>query len=176
MAVDDDILLEVREVRDPPQHDPRRVLFPSRPALSNGERAVLMQRRAHKSPVSDIHAGWATLGGNSFKVRERTGYQDGLDAAKIAKKLKDGAFNMSDLRTVASYSAALLADSHTRAPTATNKESRRTIQVALGDDDVGFAEETKSFVRTYGAQLEKDYEYFSSLLRNSGPLLGARQK
>lgn len=176
MAVDDDILLEVREVRDPPQHDPRRVLFPSRPALSNGERAVLMQRRAHKSPVSDIHAGWATLGGNSFKVRERTGYQDGLDAAKIAKKLKDGAFNMSDLRTVASYSAALLADSHTRAPTATNKESRRKIQVALGDDDVGFAEETKSFVRTYGAQLEKDYEYFSSLLRNSGPLLGARQK
>ena len=114
---DDDVLLEIREVRDPPVNSQHVDLYPRVAFSSNGARAVQLARQAQTSPTNDAYAGWAEIASHSFKVRHRTGFQEGMDAGRISKRLGDGRFDATDFVVAAKQSGAILAHTHARTPT-----------------------------------------------------------
>lgn len=172
-ALDDDRLLEVKEVLDPTR--PQRALHLSQRAFGgNGQRVVEAQRRLHRRPDCDPLLGWSAARPMQVRVRERTKYQKGIDVARIADRLAERRWTLDDVAALARISGRLLARSHALAPTLDGPPGLDAIAEALADDGPGFAAETTAFVLDYLPRLEADYAIFVALLAEEGPWLGYR--
>lgn len=170
-AMTDDVLLEIKRVYDPPPL-PGLTRLPSRPFADNGARVVAMQRALQTTVVDDPLLGSANVGAASYRVRDRSKFQRGVDLAKIAEKLEEGDFTAADLEVLASQAGHLLARSHARAPRQGGEPGLVAISAALADAPEGFVTETVEFVRDYAPVVQADYERFLDAIAADGPALG----
>ncbi len=169
---DDDRLLEVKETRDTPAI-PDLAAFPSRQFANNSQRAVYAQRTMQLDDQEDPLLGWAAIGAESFKVRERTKYQKGLGVDDFAKGLSKGDWQPADLVALARLTGALLARSHARAPRRDGGDALAAIAEQLHGREQDFVDETTRFADAYTDQVMRDFATFNDLLDSQGPLLGA---
>lgn len=170
--VEDDELLEIKEVLDPARI-PGLALLRHRDWESNGERVVAAQLRMQTAADNDELLGFARSGAISFRVRHRTKYQKGIDVARIADEIRDGEWNASDVRELAEHAGRLLANAHHLGggPGAPERRNASAILAAIGDGSA-FSDETLDFATSYRAVVIQDYQLFGELMLEHGDLLG----
>lgn len=169
--IGDDVLLEIKRVYDPPPL-PGFMRLPNRAFADNGARVVAMQRALQTTATGDPLLGSANVGAASYRVRDRSKFQRGVDLAKIAEKLDEGDFAAEDLEVLAGQAGRLLARSHARAPRQGGEPGLLAISAALVSEPEGFVAETVAFVRDYAPVLRGDYERFMTAIAADGPGLG----
>ena len=170
---DDDLLLELKETLDPPPLG-RLVTLGVRDHASNAERVVAHQRLLQARDDQDPWLGWARIGALSFRIRHRTKYQKGVDAARIAEEVAGNDYGLDAVLALATQSGQLLAASHTRAPLANGQDALSAISTAFGPNTDAFADETADFAQSYGDRTLTDYALFQDLLDEHGFDLGYR--
>lgn len=176
-GLDDDRLLEVKELPDPPQPVQRAHLSP-RMFHSNGERVIAAQRLLQadgQGAQRDGLLGWAELGSLSVRVRERTKYQKGIDVERIADKMGERKWEADDVAEFAHLAGRLLARGHALAPTLDGPPGLDAIAAVIARDRGEFVTETVDFVLGYHPQVEVDYDVFCALVEEEGPWLGYRR-
>lgn len=167
-APDDDVLLELKEVFDAAPF-PGLARLPSQGFGDDATRVVAQQRAMQTSRLNDPYLGFARVGARSFRVRDRTKFQRGLDLAKLAEELAEGDLAAGDLVVLAEESGRLLARSHARARKLDGAPALPALAAALAGDADGFADETADFVVAYAEVLVGDYQLFQDLLAEVGP-------
>lgn len=170
-AANDDVLLEIKEVFDAAPF-PGLTRLPSQAFGNDAARVVAMQRAMQTTRLDDPLLGCARVGDRSFRVRDRTKYQRGLDLVRIGEKLGEGELVGADLLVLADRSGRLLARSHARAPRRDGTPAAPAIAGAIGGDSAGFVAETVEFTVAYFEVLTGDYALFVELLEVVGPSLG----
>lgn len=161
-SADDDWLVEVKETVDGPR-------LPGPPAYataftSAGQRVVAAQLRTGARVDADDLLGWADLGPTSFRIRNRTGYQKGLDEAKLIDSLDDGAAGVAELTSFATVAGVLLARAHSRAATLDGDAAAPAIAAHLSSPAAidGFVAETAAFAVAYADRTIADWQTFST--------------
>lgn len=172
-ALEDDRILELKELPDPPRPDRRPHLAP-RGFTGNGARVAFAQRALHLTPDRDPLLGWAARGAFHARVRERTKYQKGIEVDRIAEKLADGDWDQGDVADFARLAGRLLARGHALAPTLDGHPGLGPIAAVIDRDRAGFVTETVDFVMGYHPQVEADFDVFCALVEEEGPWLGYR--
>ncbi|MBX3131554.1 MAG: DUF2252 family protein [Polyangiaceae bacterium] len=171
---DEAVLLEFKEVSDAAQL-PGLERFPDAPFASNAERVARQQRRLQGVVDADPWLGWATAGSQSFRVRERSGFQRNFAIVRMAEGLHDGELTATDVFEFSALAGRILARSHARAPTQSGSLAGPRIASALRGDVDGFAGETLSFVRRYTPVVLGDRERLRRLIDARGFRLGYRR-
>lgn len=172
-SLDDDVLLELKEINDPGSLPGLR-LYPGLSHRFNAERVVEHQRLLQETTQNDPYLGWAAVGPISFRVRHRTKYQKGVSVGRIVEKLEEGDLVTEDLATLAHTAGRLLARSHALAPTLTGEPGLGVIAQTLNKNPDALAPEIEDFVETYGPLTQADHSRLLSLIDNEGELLGYR--
>lgn len=167
---DDDVLLEAKEIRDPPSL-PGLPALPARQHANNAARVVDHARRLQLYPDDDPYLGWVSRGAFALRIRHRTKYQRGFDAARLADQWAAGDWTADDVVDFAESAGRLLARAHGRTPTLAGGAAVDTIRAAMGAD---FVEEAAQAAQQWGTTTLADYHSFLTLLDTQGPLLGAR--
>ncbi len=169
-SLDDDLLVEMKEVRDAiPLPGLARPL--DTPFDGNGQRVTSLERDLHAFPDADPWLGWADDGGQSFRVRERTGYQDGFEVARIAPRLVARDWTAGDLVEFAALAGHLLGRSHAGATKADGERGLSALARAIDDDDA-FVDDVVAFAEAYAPILEDDHRRLIALMTAHGPTLG----
>lgn len=174
-ALDDDRLLEIKEVLDPTRGP--TVHLRDRAFVGNGRRVVDAQRRLHARPDCDPLLGWSEASPLQVRVRERTKYQKGIDVERIADRLAEGRWTIDDVADLARVAGRLLARSHAGAETLDGVPGLMPIAEVLQAAEAAGADltaETATFVEQYLPRVEADYAAFVELLAEEGPWLGYR--
>jgi uncharacterized protein (DUF2252 family) len=167
-GADDDVLLEIKEVRDP-------ALLPTLPLLprdffeNNGQRGVWAQRLLHLRPDSDALLGWAGSSSQAFRVRQRTKYQKNVGVDRMAEKIAQQEWNTDVVFEFAKLMGRLLARTHFQSTTRTGNPAGPLIAASLSDE---FVDETVELTLQYGTQMRADYGSFRRMLDEIGPRLG----
>lgn len=172
-AIEDDRLLELKELPDPPS-PARPFAVNNRDFANNGQRVVFGQRTLQLSPLNDPLLGWATAGPMSVRIRERSKYQKGIDVERIADRLSDNRWTIDDVIDYARVTGRLLARAHSKAPTRSGKAGLSVIAPLITADPEGFVGETTRFVTGYVDVVVEDYARFNTLITEEGPWLGYR--
>ncbi|MCA9563120.1 MAG: DUF2252 family protein [Myxococcales bacterium] len=174
-GVEDDRLLELKEVRDPPLVTADWNV-PARRWTNNAERVVFMQRQLQETSANDPLLGWALSGSVSFRIRERTKYQKGLDVVRLAEKLEEGDWDSEDLIEVSFNLGRFLARAHGTTPDSDGRLGAPLIGASLGDltDPVNhpLVLETSEFAVEYADRIEADFALFARLREDWGATLG----
>jgi hypothetical protein len=162
-APDDDVLLEVKEIVDPPALGmiARR---PRKQYRVNAHRVVDNQRTLQVTETNDPLLGWAADGQHSFRVRTRTKYQKNVGVDRLGEDL-GAEWDEDDLVFHAEVSGRLLAATHRRGSPAAADAIAELV-------DSGFVDETTGFAVDYGRQLLDDHDRFNTLIAEEGALLG----
>lgn len=172
-SIEDDRLLEVKEIRDAPAVGPFLNVLPPRQFSNNAERGVVLQRLLQTTEENDPLLGWAAFDGLSFRVRERTKYQKGFGVDRLAEKLAEGEWSHRDVLGFAVVSGRLLARIHAGGETVDGEPSGPAIRSALATASrPAFVNEVERFVDYYGPIVARDAELFADILDEEGPLLG----
>jgi uncharacterized protein (DUF2252 family) len=167
----DDLLLELKRVYDGAVM-PGLSRLPGRPFADNGTRVVALQRELQPGSDCDPLLGHAELGGASFRVRDRSKFQRGLDLEKLAEKLADGDWTEDDIAVLADQAGRLLARAHAGARRQSGPIALPALAAAITRDPEGLVAETVAFVRDYAPIVEADYQRFLDVLAALGPSLG----
>jgi len=170
-ALEDDLLLEIKQVYDPAPL-PGVTRLPGRPFADNGARVVAQQRALQTTEQDDRLLGHASVGGASYRIRDRSKFQRGVDLAKIAEKLAEGDFDEEDLEVLADRAGHLLARCHAVARRQSGARGLSAIAAAVASDPAGLVEETVDFVGEYAPVLAADHDRFLAALAADGPSLG----
>lgn len=164
-ASDDDLLIEAKEVLDPPKI-PRFQPSVTPRQRSQAERVVVAQRALQASPENDAWLGWMGEGVESYRLRNRRKYQKGIKLSRIQKKLKKGSWDKGDLETFAELAARLLADAHTARPTLSGAPAAPAILASLPrDGEAAWIAATEA----YGQRILADYALFQTWLQSLQP-------
>ncbi|HVV85447.1 MAG TPA: DUF2252 family protein [Kofleriaceae bacterium] len=164
----DDVLVELKEATDPP---PLAASVP--PGLlvfaSAAERVVSGQRTLGARVDDDPYLGHGEVAPISYRVRERTGYQRGLDLADVAH-------DRSAAVALATTAGRLLASAHAFAPVPGDRGGARCIdriapRVRGRADEL--VDETRAFALAYADVVRADAARFAAALAERGPWLGA---
>jgi uncharacterized protein (DUF2252 family) len=170
VLLDDDVMLELKEVRDPPPLPGLRRPIDA-PYPSNGERIVQLARELQGFVDDDPLAGWADDGAQSFRVRERSGYQNGLDVADLAADLAAGDIVLADVELLAETIGRVLARSHFRARRARGTVAGVAIANAIDDADA-LVDDVAAFADGYGPVVLDDHQRLRELIAAHGADLG----
>ncbi len=170
-APDDDLLLEIKQVYDPAPLA-GVVRLPSQPFADNGARVVDQQRTLQTNAACDPLLGHASVGAATFRIRDRSKYQRGVDLAKIAEKMSEGDWHDADLEVLAGHAGHLLARAHASAPRQAGPVGLPAIAAVLARGPDEFVAETLAFVDEYAPVVEADFQRFQDTLAAAGPSLG----
>ncbi|MCB9705891.1 MAG: DUF2252 family protein [Myxococcales bacterium] len=171
-AIDDDVLLELKQVFDPVIVPDLEQAAGGRPYADNGERVVAMQRMLQGALDLDPLLGHANAGGITMRVRDRTKYQRGLGVDRIAEKSAEGKWDADDYRELAATAGRLLARAHARGRRRGGEPSLPAIAAAIGERGDALVRETVDFVADYAPVVLGDADRFGALLEGYGPSLG----
>jgi len=170
----DDALLQVREVLDPP-------IFPGSPYASGGvfadnhTRVVQTAAELWSRPDADPRHVGALADGLSWKAMSWTSYFQDVEHGKLQEAWEEGDIDPETLASLAFDLGRVLGASHARTRTLDGLDARQVIEddiVSGGGDDV-LTEEVLRHARADLARLHADFDLFSELLETEGPLLGA---
>lgn len=166
-APDDDVIVELKESTDPPPlaglPPPGLVTF-----ASAAERVVFGQRTFGARADNDPLLGHGEVAPISYRVRERTGYQRGIDLPDV---LRDRTAAVA----LAATAGRLLAAAHGLAPVPGARGARALERIApqvRGRED-GLVTETTAFALAYADVIRADAAAFARALDERGPWLGA---
>lgn len=171
-AVDDDVLLEVKELRD-------AVVLPGArrpidaPFDGNGPRVVGLQRELQGFVDDDPWLAFGDEGAVDFRIRERTGYQRGFAVDDLAPALAEGVWTPDDVVEFATICGRILARSHARARRSNGVIAGAAIAEAVADG-TSLVETITAFVLDYGPTVLDDHARLVELLAMHGPTLGYR--
>ncbi len=169
---DDDHLVSIREVVDPPNPPGRSaavpVLFDSNAARIEQVAWLLWSRRD-----ADVRMAGLADGASTFKVTTWSGYVQGFNHSDLQAGWVSGAYDVRDLQGLASRNGRTLADSHARGVTSEGAPSLDAIQRDLGEDGALFVAERVADASRDLARSEADLVLFQQALDAFGPLLGA---
>ncbi|MCB9649712.1 MAG: DUF2252 family protein [Deltaproteobacteria bacterium] len=172
-SVEDDWLVEAKEIRDPAPI-PGLPLPAPRVFRTNAERVVAAQRALQATDRDDPLLGHAADGAFSLKLRHRTKYQKGADVARMAEDLAAGDLVPADVVAFARLAGTLLGRGHALAPTLDGPPGGPALRESLGDDRAAFVAQAADVAERYADQLFIDHQLFVELLATHGPFLGAR--
>jgi len=167
---DDDLLLELKEERDPPQpvallgRGPTTLGAP----VDNGRRVLEGALSLHASPTEEPDLGAVTVEGVAFQVRSVSRARRDVDVADLTADLTAGTYDDADVEALGAALGRLLAGAHARsvAPTA--------LVATLGPRSSWVATVVADAAADR-ARLLADRALFDHALATRGPLLGARQ-
>ena len=171
---EDDALMQMREVIDPP-------VFPGRPAASlgafadNHTRVVSAARQLWSRPDADpLHVG-AVVDGLSWKAVSWTSYFQDVEHGKVLEEWEEGKITAEDLALLGADLGRVLGASHARTLTIDGLDARTVIQddIEAGGGGTALDDEVLRLARHDLSRMHADYEIFLSLLETEGPLLGA---
>ena len=157
VLLDGGVVLELKETRD-------GIVIPGVPQreaadwASPAARAVDAQRRLQARRDADPRLGAADLGGLSLKLRDRTAYQRGLDAAELAALAAGSAKDRARLQALAGHLGRLLARAHGAALTVDRVPGWTVIAPLLAGRESAFSEEVVALSAADTAQVLADYE------------------
>jgi uncharacterized protein (DUF2252 family) len=169
---EDDLLLEMKEV-PPMRVSPARATR-RRPFAGDAERVVDATRALQTDAGNDPWLGVARVGPQAFRIRERTGFQKGLDLDKLDERLTSGKWTPADVVDLAATAGRLLARGHARARDRRGHPGLAAIRDDLAGRETGFVNETRRFALDYADVVLDDAATFHGLMEAHGPLLGAR--
>lgn len=167
---EDDFILELKEARDPFVFSDLP-LAPRRAFRQNAERIVESQRRLQCEPDLDPWLGY-TDGAGAYRVRELSGYQDGIDIESIREAWQEGSIRTSELEDLVDGLSRILARSHARGSTMSGDSSLLAIANVVKKNPAAMIAETTDFGVRYGQQILADYELFVRLIYEYGTDLG----
>ncbi|MCB9642624.1 MAG: DUF2252 family protein [Myxococcales bacterium] len=170
-SLDDDILLEVKEVAEPPSL-PGFPLFPKQTFRDNAERVVWIQRQLQEDAEDDAFLGNVSISPMAFRIRQRIKYQKNFSVSRFLEKYQEKKWRAEDLRIFAQEAGKLLARTHAKAPTLQGGKGLEVIAKLLEGKRERFIQEQEDFIRRYGPQTQKDFQQLSHLLDRYGALLG----
>lgn len=168
---EDDVLLELKEVRDPIAMPGLRRPIDA-PYPSNGERIVAGARELQGLADQDPWLGWADDGGQSFRMRERSGYQNGFEVGELGFELAAGTWSVEDVEEFADTIGRMLARSHARARRARGTTAGAAIEAAIDDDRDALVDDVVAFAEGYGPVVLDDHQRLRELIAAYGPDLG----
>jgi len=152
-ALDDDMLIELKETRD-------GIVVRGVPILQGAEwpnpavRAVDTQRRLHARRDGDMHLGASQVGGLSLKIRDREAFQRGMDAEDIAELAAD---DPDELRALARLYGRLLGRAHGAALTEERVPGYTVIVPVLAGRIDAFADEIAMVALADAQQVFSDH-------------------
>jgi len=169
---DEDHLVSIREVIDPPNPPGRSaavpVLFDSNAARIEQVAWLLWSR-----PDADARMAGLADGASTFKVTTWSGYVQGFNHSDLEAGWASGDYDVRDLQGLASRNGRTLAASHARGLTSEGAPSLDAIQQDLGEDGALFVEERVADASRDLARSAADLALFQQALDAFGPLLGA---
>lgn len=159
--LNDDLVLEVKEVRTPiPAYFlPYREKFWEK-YEHQGKRVVATQKAMHH--LEDPYLGYLTIDGRDFYVRERSPYKKKVKATQLA--------TAEDFDAVLEIMGRVTAKIHSRADVDTEHElftheSEEEILDAIGKNFDAFKEQISFSAMTYKVQVNYDYILFSEWVK-----------
>ncbi len=164
---DDDLILEFKEERDPPEPVGllgRGAVTPS--GFSNAARVFDGTVNLLASAGSEQDLGWVTFDNVSFQVRQETLGRASLDIADFVTGATTGGWSDDDLRIAANVLGRLIGAAHLRSAPAA------ALLAAAGPADAFEARTGADAVADVNG-LEGDFALFVAALSARGPLLGA---
>lgn len=168
---DDDHLLSLREVIDPPSPPGRGstvpVLFDSNAARIEQVAWMLWSR-----PDADIHMAGISDGSSTFKITTWSGWFQGFDHQDIQDDWLEGLYQIEDLTAYAAMMGKVLADTHAHGITAEGAPALPTLVEDIHSQNEAFIEERLFDATNDLQQLYVDYNLFQEALDLYGPLLG----
>ncbi|MEZ4453335.1 MAG: DUF2252 family protein [Nannocystaceae bacterium] len=170
-ALEDDVLLELKQVFDPLMVPGLRQAG-GRIYADNGERVCMLQRALQGGGDVDPLLGVARAGDLDLRVHERAKIQRGLDVARMAEKIGEGKWDAAEYLEMSRWAGRLLARAHARAPKRDGEPGLGAIHAGLRGDGDGFVAETAGFVAVYAPVVIDDYRRFGEVLAEYGPGLG----
>ena len=173
-GLDDDRLLQVREVIDPPTA-PGTPLSPVGLWDSNAARIEGVAWALWSRPDADALMSGVDLDGQTFKITTVTGWSDTFDHTDFVGPWRTGEADEDDLARFAARLGRLHAAAHARGLTADGSSALPVIAADLDGDVEGFVEELVRDARPDVARLVADAALFADALRFYGPLLGVEQ-
>ncbi|HEX2660276.1 MAG TPA: DUF2252 family protein [Polyangia bacterium] len=136
-------------------------------------RVIAIQKQFRAGVPADAFLGWASVGGQEFRVRRVESDERRISAEQLAKRIKKDDLRKRDLKTLASALGRLLARGHCQALDRNGKPGLRAIADALGAKG-DLKEEVVGYAERMGAQVLQDYDLFRGLLASQGATLGWR--
>lgn len=171
---EDDALLQVREVIDPPA-------FPGRPYQNAGvfednhSRVVSTSAQLWSRPDADPRHVGGLVDGLSWKGVSWTSYFQDVEHGKVLEAWAEDDIDAVDLAELGFDLGRVLAASHARTRTIDGLDARTVIEddIAAGGGESVLRDEVLDHVHSDLTRLHSDFELFGELLQTEGPLLGA---
>jgi uncharacterized protein (DUF2252 family) len=170
---EDDRLLNVREVIDPPSVD-GVVPGVGEIFVDNADRITLTSGIFATRPDADVLSAAVQIGASTFKTTALNGWASGFDHEDIVEALVEGEATADDLAAFAEVLGHALAAAHARGHTLSGSASLAVIgaDLAAGGGPSVFRAERVRDARIDLDTLRADYGCFSVLLQEHGPLVG----
>ena len=168
-GVEDDILLNLREVVDPP-------LLPRVTGLlfdSNSQRLVELSTRLWTRPDADPWVDGMDLGSISFKQGSLSGWTHNFNHDDSVELWDEHLIGQADLEGLARFLGTAVAGCHLRGGTMDGTAPIVILESEIGGREDLFVEERARDARADYARLADDYALFLTALKRYGPLLGA---
>ena len=169
---DDDAMLSIREVIDPPAVPGVHV---GAPAYwdSNAHRVEDTAHTLWSRPDADPHYAGLSDGAMTFKVQTWSSWHNSFDHAKILRDIDRSRFRPDDLEAWCDTLGRLLARAHSRAPTARGGSAQQAIlRDVSGRGELFVAERVRDALADV-RQLRTDHRLFVEARDELGELLGA---
>lgn len=173
-GLEDDRLLNVREVLDPPSVDGELPGFGSVFA-DNADRVTRVHRALWSSSDADVRLAGLADGASAFKTTSTSGWFQTFDHHAIDRARELGVAELGDVQALAALVGRALASAHARGVTLNGEASLPVLAEDLrraGGPDALLAERLRD-ARTDLDALHEDHQLFLDLLAERGPLLGA---
>jgi uncharacterized protein (DUF2252 family) len=173
-GLEDDRLLNVREVIDPPSVDGLYAGLGSVHA-DNADRVTAVAKQLWSRPDADVRMGAVTDGAAAFKTTSLSGWFDTFDHAAVDRAFTLQVATPADLDALAATLGRALASAHARGTTLDGAPALGVVaaDLAAGGGRDAFVEERVRDVTDDLATLRADHALFLALLDDAGPLLGA---
>ncbi|HNC96464.1 MAG TPA: DUF2252 family protein [Myxococcota bacterium] len=166
---EDDVLLNLREVVDPPLL-PRvgTQLFDS-----PSDRLVQLSQHLWTRPDADSWLDGMDYGSISFKQGSISGWTHNFDHDDMAELWEQHLIGQEDLEGLAAFLGTALAGCHLRGGSLDGSPPLDILEGEIGGREALFVEERLRDARLDALQLESDYALFQLALDRYGSLLGA---
>ncbi|MEZ4235603.1 MAG: DUF2252 family protein [Myxococcota bacterium] len=169
---DDDEMLEIREVVDPPVVPG---LMPVVPTTfdSQAARAVAAARALWSRPDADARLAGLSDGAMAFKVLTESSFDQAFDHRKLQDDVRSGRYVPADLEAWGALLGRQLANVHARSVTVDGDPARDAIAADLAGRGDAFVAEGLRDAELDLAQARRDHRLMREALDALGPLLGA---
>jgi len=136
-------------------------------------RVIAIQKQFHAADPSDAFLGWASVGGQEFRVRRVDPSQRRISADKLAKRIRKDDLRKRDLKTLAFSLGRLLARGHCLALGRDGKPGLNAIVDAIGAKG-NLKDEVVAYAGRMGTANQRDFQLLNELVAGQGPMLGWR--